>query len=142
MSLAGDDLRTALTGALERRPEVLEAYLFGSHATGRAQAHSDVDVAVYVARVPDAPFGYEAQLATDLMSALGENRVDVVVLNRAPPLLYHRVLREGVRLLSRDPRATTVREGRALSRYCDYLPQLAKAEAALRARIRGGRFGR
>ena len=142
MPLAGDDLRTALTGALERRPEVLEAYLFGSHATGRAQAHSDVDVAVYVAKVPDAPFGYEAQLATDLMSALGENRVDVVVLNRAPPLLYHRVLREGVRLLSRDPRATTVREGRALSRYCDYLPQLAKAEAALRARIRGGRFGR
>lgn len=142
MPFAGDDLRAALTGALERRPEVLDAYLFGSQATGRAQAHSDIDVAVYVASVPDAPFGYEAQLAADLMSVLGENRVDVVVLNRAPPLLYHRVLREGVRLLSRDPRATTVREGRALSRYCDYLPQLAKADAALRVRIQRGRFGR
>ncbi len=142
MQLAGEDLRGALARALERRPEVLEAYLFGSHATGRAQAHSDIDVAVYVAEVPNAPFGYEAQLATDLMSALGENRVDVVLLNRAPPLLYHRVLRDGVRLLSRDPRAMTVREGRALSRYCDYLPQLEKADAAIRARIERGDFGR
>jgi predicted nucleotidyltransferase len=142
MPAIGDDLRGALTKALERRPEVLEAYLFGSQARGQAQPHSDVDVAVYVAPVPEAPFGYEAQLATDLMSDLGKNRVDVVVLNRAPPLLYHRVLRDGVRLLSRDPKATTGREGRALSRYCDYLPQLRKNEAALRSRIEKGEFAR
>jgi len=140
--LHGDELRDVLTRSLERRPEVLEAYLFGSHARDRAQAHSDVDVAVYVAEVPDAPFGFEAELAAELMSALGQNRVDVVLLNRAPPLLYHRVLRDGVRLFSRDQRATTVREGRALSRYCDYLPQLAKIDAAVRGRIGRGEFGR
>ena len=67
------------------------------------------------------------------MKALGRNDVDVVVLNHAPPLLYHRVLRDGVRVLSRDLRATTTREGYALSRYCDYVPQLAKIEAARRA---------
>ena len=32
---------------LERWPEVLDAYLFGSVARGEAQPHSDVDVAVY-----------------------------------------------------------------------------------------------
>jgi hypothetical protein len=61
-----------------------------------------------------------------------------VVLNAAAPLLYHRVLRDGVRVLSRDLAATTGREGRALSRYCDYVPQLAKIDAAARPRLRGG----
>ncbi len=142
MARNADDLRRLLTETLERRPEVLEAYLFGSHARGEARAHSDVDVAVYVSEVPDAPFGYEAELTADLMSALGDNRVDVVLLDRAPPLLYHRVLRDGVRLLSRDLKATALREGRALSRYCDWVPQLAKIDAALRDRIRRGYFGR
>ncbi len=30
---------------LEPRPEVLEAYLFGSYAQGVAQPHSDIDIA-------------------------------------------------------------------------------------------------
>ena len=134
----------ALGGCLQRRPEILEAYVFGSAATGTAQAHSDVDVAVYTAKPlpPASSFGYAADLAADLMRALGTSRVDVVVLNDAPPLLYHRVLRDGVRLLSRDLRATTTREGRALSRYCDFVPQLRKIEAVHRARTRAGHFGR
>ncbi len=33
------------------------------------------------------------------MAGLGSNAVDVVILNDAPPLLCHRVLRDGVRLL-------------------------------------------
>ena len=142
MRLHGEHLRDRLTRALERRPEVLEAYLFGSEAQERAQRHSDVDVAVYVAEIPDAPFGYEAELAADLIAALGENRVDLVVLNRAPPLLYREVLRDGVRLLARDPVATTIREGQALSRYCDWVPQLAKIDAMLRERFRRGELGR
>jgi hypothetical protein len=76
------------------------------------------------------------------MRRLGAPRVDVVVLNEAPPLLCHRVLRDGVRILSRDLRATTTREGLALSRYCDYVPQLAKIEAAHRRRLAAGGFGR
>ena len=124
-----------LAGLLDPRAEILEAYLFGSHARGQAQPHSDVDVAVYIddARADDTGYGYRANLTTDLMAGLAFNDVDVVVLNRAPPLLYHRVLRDGVRLLARDLRATTTREGRAVSRYCDFVPQLAKMEAARRS---------
>ena len=128
-------LTERLVDVLDPREEILEAYLFGSHARGQAQRHSDVDVAVYIdeTRADDSGFGYRAYLTTELMAGLGINEVDVVVLNRAPPLLYHRVLRDGVRLLSRDLRATTTREGRAVSRYCDFVPQLAKMEAARRA---------
>jgi predicted nucleotidyltransferase len=126
------------------RPEVLEGYLFGSTARREQQAHSDVDVAVYVdlELAPAAPYGYSASLATDLMAAAGGRGVDVVVLNEAPPLLYGRVLRDGIRLIARDLAATTGREGRALSRYCDFVPQMAKIDAAHRARIARGDFGR
>ena len=129
---------------LEAREEVLEAYLFGSAAGGSAQAHSDIDVALYLRepRPSASAFGYVADLTAALMHALRSNRVDIVVLNDAPPLLYHRVLRDGVRILTRDLRATTTREGQALSRYCDFLPQLEKIDAVHRARTEGGRFGR
>ena len=127
-------LQSRLVAALQDHDEILEAYLFGSQATGQAQAHSDIDVAVFIA--PDHPidrgFGYQAELTATLMTAMHTNAIDVVILNRAPPLLYHRVLAYGIRLLSRDLAATTTREGRAMSRYCDYLPQLAKIEAAYR----------
>ena len=123
-----------LTRALSPREEILEAYLFGSRARGQARRDSDIDVAVYVdeARAQDGAWGYRAEVTTDLMVALGTNDVDVVVLNRAPILLYHRVLRDGVRVLSRDLRATTTRAGRAFSRYFDFLPQLDKMDAARR----------
>lgn len=126
------ELEVSLTRALEQRVEVLEAYLFGSHATGRAQAHSDIDVAAYIdiSRAAGNDYGYAAELTAYLMKALYRNEIDIVILNQAPPVLYHRILRDGRRILARDLSATTTREGYALSRYCDYLPQLAKIEAA------------
>ena len=129
---ADRQLLARVAGALAAREEVLEAYVFGSRARGHARPDSDVDVAVYVDEARDGVWGYRAELATALMTALGTGDVDVVVLNRAPILLYHRVLRDGVRVLSRDLRATTTRAGQALSRYFDFLPQLDKMDAARR----------
>jgi hypothetical protein len=136
-----DALERRIAEALGSRGEVLEAYLFGSQAAGLAQAHSDIDIAVYVREpaVAAGGYGYTAELNAHLMQALGTNKVDVVVLNGAPPVLYHRVLRDGRRILARDLRATTTREGYALSRYCDFLPQLAKMRAARGAAPGGAR---
>ena len=134
------ELLARLANALEGREESLEAYLFGSRARRQAQPHSDIDVAVYIDEecAHDGAWGYQSQLTTDLMVALGTNEVDVVVLNRASILLYHRVLRDGVRFLSRDLRATTNRAGQALSRYFDFLPQLEKMDRARRYAARAG----
>ena len=64
-------LAARLTEALEPRPEILEACLFGSRARGDAHSRSDVDVAVYYvddARAAAGPFGYQADLTTHLMT--------------------------------------------------------------------------
>ena len=75
-------LTERLAELLDPREEILEAYLFGSHARGQAQPHSDVDVAVYVDKslVDEGRWGYRAELTTVLMDALATNNVDVVVL--------------------------------------------------------------
>ena len=83
----------------------------------------------------DRGFGYQAELTAILVASLESDAIEVVVLNRAQPLLYHRVLAHGIRLLSRNLAETTTREGQALSRCCDYVPQLAKIEAGRRAAI-------
>ena len=127
---ACQSLHQRIAKVLEPRPEVLEAYLFGSHARGTAQAHSDIDIAVYVdeSRVEESAFGYRAQLTTLLIAGLHNNDIDLLVLNHAPPVLYYHVLRDGVRILSRDLMETTTREGYAVSRYCDFVPHLAKMD--------------
>ena len=137
-------LAERLGRALSRREEILEGYVFGSVARNESKPHSDLDVAVYIdeSALKPEPFGYAAELSSSLMRELGHSSVDVVVLNDAAPLLYHRVLRDGIRVVSRDLKATTTREGDALSRYCDYVPQLRKIDAAHAARIRGAGFGR
>ena len=140
---ASERLVETIREALAGRPELLEAYLFGSRARGDARSGSDTDVAVFLDPVAVKDLtGYAAALAAELIASLRDNRVDLVVLNTAPPLLYHRVLRDGIRVLSRDLRATTTREGRALSRYCDYLPFVRKIDSVHAARMARGEFGR
>ncbi len=157
--LAGPDARghnAAMSGAttsglaarleafFRSRPEVLEACLFGSRARGDQRPGSDTDVAVFLDRkaCPEPPYGYAADLFAALTTALGGAAVDIVVLNEAPPLLYHRVLRDGIRMFSRDLAATTAREALALSRYCDFAVPLARIEAIHAARAASEDFGR
>lgn len=122
--------------ALEVHAGVLEAYIFGSSVRGDAASHSDLDVAVYLdpGLAAIARRLLTLELATDLMAALGRNDIDLVCLNDATPLLYHRVLRDGARVFSRDPLATTTREGYALSRWCDWAPVQMRIDAVLQRR--------
>ncbi len=78
---------------------VAAVYLFGSHASGRAHRESDVDVALLLdrERYPTRADRFEARvrLGSELIRELGENRVDVVVLNDVPPQLGRRIVHEG-----------------------------------------------
>jgi predicted nucleotidyltransferase len=102
---------TALSRYFAERPElaVVSAYLFGSHAAGRAHRESDVDVAVLLdwSRYPDARERFEARLrlGTDLIAVLNCNDVDLVILNDLPPLFSRHILYEGRRVYLGDAEA-------------------------------------
>ena len=101
-------------------PDVIAAWLFGSVARGDARPDSDIDVALLTGRtepprtIEDLPLDLEA----DLSAVLGCT-VQIVVLDRAPCDLIHRVLRDGRLLVDRD-RGRRIRfEVDARNRYFD-----------------------
>ena len=106
--------------------EIIAAYLFGSVARGTADARSDVDVAVLYAAAPPAtleglPLDLEGRI-----EQLVNRTAQVIVLNTAPAGLIHRVLRDGVLLLDRDPNARIRFEVRARNEFFDLQPVLAR----------------
>lgn len=83
-------------------PGVASAYLFGSHAAGRAHRESDVDVGVLldwvVHRSRVERFEVRVLLGSWLVGALRTNEVDVVILNDATPHLGRHIVTTGRRV--------------------------------------------
>jgi hypothetical protein len=105
---------------------------------------SDYDLAVLVDRAADGR-RLQARLAHELARALQTDRVDVVLLNRAPIELAYAIIAKG-RVLYEEDTATRVEyEATVLSRYGDFLPVLrAQRDDILRGdehdhRVRGYR---
>lgn len=112
------------------------AYLFGSQAEGNVGPFSDYDVAILTDPAVDAPC-LQAEVRHRLSQALETERVDVVLLNRAPIELAYAVIARGRLLFERD-RATRVEfEADVLSRYGDYLPVLRAQRADI---LQGGNY--
>jgi predicted nucleotidyltransferase len=135
--------RIALARALEV-PGVVAASLVGSQATGKAGPLSDVDVAVWLDPSLGSKERYErsVKLTGEAAAALGTDEIDLIVLNDASPLMRHRAMRDGVRLVERDRAARVRLEARALLDYLDTAPLRAKLTAGLDRRLSEGRFGR
>ena len=76
------------------RPRDAKVYLFGSHATGKAKPHSDIDVAVLPLRPIDP------MILTQIKDELEESdivrNVDIVDLSKTDRKFRQRVEREGV----------------------------------------------
>jgi predicted nucleotidyltransferase len=118
----------ALSRLLANLPEVRLAWLFGSRARGRARPDSDWDIAVLVEEAAAADAGAVKRTIFRLAGALGRavpsESIDLVLLNRAPALLRHRVLRDGVPLLVRSESERVRFMIRAIREYQDFEPRM------------------
>jgi predicted nucleotidyltransferase len=105
-------------------------YVYGSMARGEACGASDIDVAVLYAQEPPLTLdGLGLELGSTLERLLGKP-VDLVILNRAPLDLIHRVLRDGVLVYDSDPSSRIRFEVQARSAYFDLLPYLRQYRRA------------
>ena len=95
MSLSAEELQS-LKRFFADEPIVRLAYLFGSEATGRTMAESDVDVAVYLQDPRQ-----EDRIWRRLTTLLGRE-VDLIRLDEAPATLVSAVLKRGVPLAMKD----------------------------------------
>ena len=119
-------------------PRVRFAYLFGSRARGTPGPLSDYDIAVGLTDGTDA-FDFRMRLLERLNRLLKTDRVDLVILDEAPPLLRHRVIRDG-RVLKEDRPARVAFETQTIIDYLDtaYLRERHYAAARRKRRTEAG----
>ena len=103
-SLPADILERLPTAAalLNKREEVIFAYLFGGLARGSRNPLSDVDIAVFLERGRDGS-NTRMSLFEALTDALGTSELDLLILNSAPISIVGRVLQNRRVLFDRDP---------------------------------------
>jgi len=120
-----------LVGALSRDDRVRLVYAFGSVAREGGGPRSDLDLAVLLAARPS--WEEERELRAALAATVP--RVDLVILNDAPPTLRFEVITGGRCLFARDSREQAEFEITSLSRFLDFQPFRRVQQTYLRARV-------
>lgn len=112
--VTGEFIENRLADLPAVMPELRLLVLFGSAAQGRATSGSDIDIAVLC----DGSADLDALYLT-LAPRLGTDRLDVIDLRRAGPLLAMAIARTGRSLFEREPGAFREFQSLASRRYCD-----------------------
>ena len=119
---------------------VLVAYLFGSHATGRAGQASDRDIAVLLeAGLTRQERGrWQLELIGRLIDFYRSDAIDLVILNDAPPLLRFEVIRVRHVIYNRDDEARVAFEVRTMQEWFDWAPRYRRMQQARLAHFAQG----
>lgn len=113
-------------------PHVVAAWLFGSASKGRMRADSDIDVGVLFARQPTLDEWLD--LHADLQDAFGLEDIDLVVLNRASPILRFEAI-SGQALYSRKREERTTFISLTARHYEESMALIARGYAARKAAL-------
>ncbi len=133
------DLVEALARELKNERDILFAYLFGSQATGKTHIESDLDIAVYLEPFPEDILERKLELIDKISEITHFNYIDLVILNQAPPLLIHSVMRTGKLLFSKDEERRVSFMAKKLSEALDFEIHLRKYQEALKRRLEEGK---
>lgn len=113
----------SILGVIARHPSIALAYLFGSHVQGYIGPMSDIDIAVLLNN-GDEKNAIESDVRSSIASAIDQERVDLVFLNRATVELAYAIIVDGELIYERDAYTRVEYEAKIMSLYCDYLPVL------------------
>jgi len=117
--------------ALSGVEDIIVAYVFGSTAKGKEHAFSDIDIAILL---KEPSINKTMRIHSLLTELLGDN-VDTLLLNLAPPILRYQVVKNGLRVLSKDEDARVSFEASALSEGLDEGFLITKVKEATARRI-------
>lgn len=96
------DMTEKLGNFLSECSDVVVAFLFGSFARGNATAFSDLDIAILFYKKTDS---YRINDLREKLSELLNIPLDIVVLNNAAPVIKMQVLKKGILMVNKDPKA-------------------------------------
>lgn len=101
------------------------AHLFGSQANETARPDSDVDVAVILTTDldPNQAFWERIRLLGQLEDLMHPWKVDLVDLERVPPLLAHEIFSH-LLLCEHNPDRRIMVEAKRQAEYLDFVPRL------------------
>lgn len=117
--------------ALSGIEDLIVAYVFGSTATGKEHAFSDIDAAILL---KEPSIDKTMKIHSLLTKQLGD-KVETLLLNLAPPYLQYQVIKNGIRVLTKDENARITFEAKALSEGLDEAFLLQKTREAIAKRL-------
>ncbi|MDZ7670552.1 MAG: nucleotidyltransferase domain-containing protein [Gammaproteobacteria bacterium] len=130
-----DALRRRIRRVLARYPFVEAAYLFGSHAAGRARPDSDVDLAV-VGSMAEL-HAHKLDILADL-TAEGVDGVDLVALDCADAVMRFEAVHLNCLVFARPDFDHGGYFSRTLREYFDLEPYLRVQREAFKRRVLDG----
>lgn len=138
-----EDIEKAATDVLENEPLIEAAYLFGSHAKGKARLNSDIDIAVlFKEDIRDSQrIDTQQELFRRLFHALDRSDIDIVCLNRASLLLRHRAIREGIVIKGVKSQQRVSFHRDSIIEYLDTIPLRNELIEGTKHALEEGRFG-
>jgi len=132
-----------LAKVLEKDPDIIAVYVFGSYTTGNIGPLSDVDIAVLIDQKISASsyFDKRLDLFAKVSGILQTDELDIVILNEAPLILAHRIFKFGKLLFSKDDLQRIRFQASAVDKYMDGAPLRKQSYNLLLKRIKEDKFG-
>ena len=125
--MANESLREKFPEILNDFLEVALVYLFGSQVSRITGPLRDYDLAI-LDEGPTGDVALQTRFQFALSRVLGTDRVDVILLNRAPVELAFEIISSGVLLYQKDLFPHVEYEATVMSLYGDYLPYMVRRE--------------
>ena len=114
-----DSLLPKAFAYLQKRKDIVFAYLFGGLARGKALPLSDVDIAIYFSENVE-PLSKKMEVLGDLIDILRTDEIDLVVLNTASLPLAMRILQKKKIVTDKVPLARHRYESLIMRSYFDF----------------------